>query len=147
MASPFREQTRLLIPLIGMKRSRSQVSPKKADPWSQRIPIKRWKDVDFTVPMRSALPGGRIRDCALKPPVVIRRRPPGKALLIGTAKSTSFHLLMGMRCDQRPAFFGLTCERERFMPIRGMSRRVCSRNGEAIKPYLKPYADPVESRR
>ena len=78
MPSLFRELTHSLIPLIDMNCSRSQVSPKKAGPESQRIPIKRWEDVDFTVPMGSAVPGGRIRDCALKPPAVIRGRPPGK---------------------------------------------------------------------
>jgi hypothetical protein len=77
MTSPFREQTRRLIPLIGMKCSRSQIKPKKAGPGSQRIPIKRWEEVDFTVPMGSALPGGGRRDCALKLPAVIRGRPPG----------------------------------------------------------------------
>ena len=96
---------------------------------------------------QTGMPGGRLRMTTGGLSAQSLILPPGKALLIGTAKSTSFHLLMGMRCDQRPAFFGLTCERERFMPIRGMSRRVCSRNGEVVKPCLKPYADPVESRR
>ena len=72
-----REQTCPLIPLIDMKGTRSQVSPKKAGTRSQRILIKRWEEVDFTVPMGSDLPGGRIRDCALKLPAVIREQPPG----------------------------------------------------------------------
>ena len=61
---------------------------------------------------------------------------PSKALPMGTMKSTSSHRLMGMRCDPGPAIFGLTCERERFMPIRGMSRCVCSRNDDGIPPLV-----------
>src|ERR1035437_10617560 len=74
---PCREPKLPLIALISMNCSHARVSQKKGGPRWQRIPIQRWKDVDFIVPMVSALPGGRIRDCALKPPAVIRERPPG----------------------------------------------------------------------
>jgi hypothetical protein len=79
---------------------------------------------------QTGLPGGRPRMTAGDLSAQSLILPPGTALPMGTVKSTSSQRLMGMRCDPGPAFFGLTCEREHFMPIRGMSGRVCSRDGE-----------------
>ena len=91
-----------------------------------RIPAARREQI--------GMPGGRLRMTTGGMSAQSLILPPGRALLMGTIKSTLFHVLMGMRCDQGPAFFGLSCEREHFMPIRGISRRVCSRDGEVIKP-------------
>ena len=85
---------------------------------------------------QTGMPGGRLRMTAGGLSAQSLILPPGRALTMGTMKSTSFHLLMGMCCDQGPAFFGLACEREHFMPIGGMSRRVCSRRGEIFCSLL-----------
>ena len=72
-----REPKRPLIPLISMNCSHSKVRQKKGCPRSQRIPVRRWQNMSFIVPIESALPGGKSRVCALPPPAVIRGRPPG----------------------------------------------------------------------
>lgn len=76
---PFRELNHPLIPLISMNCSHSKVRQKKGGPKSQRIPIRRWQNMSFIVPMGNALPGGKSRVCALQSPSVIRGRPPGMA--------------------------------------------------------------------
>lgn len=79
---------------------------------------------------QTVMPGGRPRMTAGDLSAQSLILPPGRALPRRTVKSTSCHDLTGMRCDPGPAFFGLTCEREHFMPVRGMSKGVCSRTWE-----------------
>jgi hypothetical protein len=52
----------------------------------------------------------------------------------GTAKSASSHRPTGMPCDLEPPAFGLTCECEEFMLIRGMNGCFSSRIGQGPFP-------------
>jgi hypothetical protein len=123
-----REPKRPLIPLISMNCSHSKVRQKKGCPRSQRIPIRRWQNMSFIVPIESALPGGKSRVCALESPAVIRGRRPGRSNRPDCLAWIRFSLSDGRnQLKQLARGFSLRLCSAGFCPPPGDPRRVCGR--------------------
>ncbi len=95
---------------------------------------------------QTLVPGGRSRMTAGGLSAQSLILPPGRALTMGTMKSTSFQRWMGMRCHLGPPFFWLTLACEQFMLIRAMRGSFGSRQGQVQFPSAVPLSSVAKAR-